>query len=39
VLNDWMIVVIGSDVAFVILCEVFILVGGAQKKHENIHLR
>jgi hypothetical protein len=30
-LNDWMIVVIGSDVTFVILCEVIILVGGAEK--------
>lgn len=35
-LNDWMIVVIGSDVSFEILCEVIILVGGAEKKHENI---
>jgi hypothetical protein len=30
-----MIVVIGSDVVFVILCEVFILIGGAEKKHEK----
>ena len=39
VLNDWMIVVIGSDVAFMILCNVIILAfawRGLRKNMKNI---